>query len=94
MEEKRQNYTNYLEELKSKTNEIKAKNLKNNEYSIILLDECIKFLDENFIIFSLTKEILSTFNVLNDKAQNIIYTINKMNNSVEYYEEIYKKLNK
>ena len=77
-EEKRQNYINNLEELKTKTNEIKSKNLKNNEYAIIVLEDCIKFLDENFSIFSMTNEILSKFNDLNDAVQNINFSIQKL----------------
>ena len=91
-EEKRQNYINYLEELKSKVNDIKSKNLKNNEYAIIVLDECIKFIDDNFSIFSMTKEILSKFNDLNDTAQNYVFSFHKIQYSLAYYEEMYNKI--
>ena len=91
-EEKRQNYINYLEELKSKTNDIKSKNLKSNEYATIVLDECIKFIDDNFSIFSMAKEILSKFNDLNDTAQNFSFSFHKIQYSLAYYEEMYNKI--
>ena len=87
-EENRQNYFNNLEELKSKAKDIKSKNLENNEYALIILDEFIKFSDENYSLFSNTKEILSKFNDLNDSAQNLLFIYRKSNYSTSYFKEM------
>ena len=90
-EENRQNYFNNLEELKSKINNIKSKNLKNNEYAIILLDEFIKLSDEHYSLFSNTKEILIKFNDLNDAAQNLLFIHKKNDFSTSYFIEMSQK---
>ena len=91
-EENRQNFFNSLEDLKLKTNEIKSNNLKNVEYAITLLEEFIKMCDENYSIFSKTKEILSKFNDLNDASQNINFSYQKSNYSISYFKEMNEKL--
>ena len=94
IEESRQNYINNLEDLKSKTNELKSKNLKKNEYAITILEEYIKICDDYYSIFSKAKEILSKFNDLNDIAQDMQFSYQKSNNSASYFKEMYQKINK
>ena len=50
--------------------------------------------DENYSIFSTTKEILTKFNDLNDAAQNMNFSFQKSNYSISYIKEMNEKLSK
>ena len=92
LEEKRQNYVNNLEDIKSRINDIKTKKIKNLEIANITFDECIKLLDEHYSLFTEANQILLKFNELNDSAQNIYKCYKNIIYCNEMHEEVKEEL--
>jgi hypothetical protein len=92
LEEKRQNYVNNLEDIKSRINDIKTKKIENLEIANITFDECIKLLDEHYSLFTEANQILLKFNELNDSAQNIYKYYKNIIYCNDMHEEVKEEL--